>query len=84
MYEKGIDLDPTEVECCAWTKKTALEVMEILPLPEKLCGMKTENADGVELMESCCEGMDEMLDCDHLYRPSGWAWEDYAEFARDE
>lgn len=87
MFEKGIDLDPTEVNCCGWTKKTALSVMGFKPLPPKLCGLESYNADGtekgVELMEACCEGM-EMLDCDHLYRPSGMAWEDIAEFARDE
>lgn len=61
--------------------------MGFKPLPPKLCGLESYNADGtekgVELMEACCEGM-EMLDCDHLYRPSGMAWEDIAEFARDE
>lgn len=86
LYEKGLDLDPTEFNCCAWTKKTGIQaIAEDQGLPEKLCGQVVETTDAKELMRGCCDGMPNVrFDCDAIYRPSGWAWEDMLEFARYE
>jgi len=80
-----VDLDPREANCCAWTKHVALRAWG-LPRNE-LCGVKYPDDAPItgDNKPECCGGRDDYVaDCDHKYFSTGFAWEDFMDFSRDE
>lgn len=81
-----LDLDPTETNCCAWTKW--VYTTGYGNLPPKTCGMKSSdvNGQGLDTKIECCGTGDnfEFPDCDHKYNPSGMGQEDAMDFMNDE
>ena len=81
FFDTAVDLDPTETDCCAWTKLTPTDAFKI---PRgQYCGVDAKTFKGFPEKGECCEeGM--KIDCDHKYFSTGPAWEDYLDFSRDE
>ena len=52
---EGLDLDPKEVNCCAWTKWVGMNGFGI-KLPKEICGMPSEETKGKDTGIECCNG----------------------------
>lgn len=49
---EGLDLDPTEVNCCGWTKWVYMDGFRAIP--DEICGVPKEQRGGKDFKEECC------------------------------
>lgn len=89
FFGTGVDLDPTETDCCAWTKWVPMSAMGFKMTgknrKEAYCGVDSNfDLNGHDGKDFCCEANLTQPDCDHKYFSTGVAWEDYMDFSRDE
>jgi hypothetical protein len=79
----GKDLRAHDAKCCAWASLEGLErrnVYSFKNLPN-FCGRKIDEGDKFNQPEECCEA--DVKDCEERYFPSGDAFEQVAEFAKN-